>query len=79
MWHRGFRRAYAWRYGFAPFDFEFGPFGFHFHARRRYPRRQAYLRWLREYKEDLEEELKAVDEEIREVEGAEGAEAAPTE
>jgi hypothetical protein len=60
MWHRRSRR----RFGFGPFafdfDYDFRPFGFYFHGGRRFPRREAYLRWL-------EEELKAVEEEIREV------------
>ena len=76
MWRRPFRRAYRWRYGFGPTEFEFGPFGFYFHGRRRDPRRQEYLRWLREYKEELGEELKEVEEEIREVEGTEEPEGA---
>lgn len=67
MWHRGFAR----RFGFGPFEFAFdygpGPFGFFFHRPRRFARREAYLRWLEEYRSELEEELKAVDEEIREL------------
>jgi len=67
MRYRGSRR----RFGFGPFafdfDYDFRPFGFYFHGGRRFPRREAYLRWLEEYKGELEEELKAVEEEIREV------------
>ena len=61
--HRRSRR----RFGFGPFafdfDYDFRPFGFYFHGGRRFPRREAYLRWLEEYKE----ELKAVEEELGEV------------
>jgi hypothetical protein len=48
--------------------FEFSGFGlgsgFPF---RRFGNRRSYLRWLEAYKEELEEELKAVTEEIEEL------------
>ena len=74
MRFRGFRHGFGhfgfgWRFGHS-----FGPFDFHFDwqgasdwpgiARRR--GRRASLRWLRRYKAELEEELRDVEDDLRE-------------
>jgi len=59
MWRKS-----AWR-----FYFGFPPSGFYFHGLRPPPSKEDYLTMLREYKEDLEEELKEVKREIEEVGG----------
>lgn len=48
-----------------------GPFQFAGMSGRPFVRRRAYLRWLRRYKEELEEELRDVEDELRELEGEE--------
>lgn len=61
----------TFRRGFGPFGFRFGwwgPLGFASMGARPFARRRAYLRWLRRYKEELEEELRDVEEELRELE-----------
>ena len=60
MWYR------RPRHSFSGFRFGFGPFGF-FGRWRPWPRREEYLRMLERYKEDLQEELKEVEQEIEEV------------
>ena len=46
------------RFGFAP------PFGFWFRSAWRFPRREEYLRMLEEDRDELEEELAEVKDEI---------------
>ncbi len=64
-------RFRTFRHGFGPFGFRFGwwsPFGFAGMGARPFVRRRAYLRWLRRYKEELGEELRDVEDELRELE-----------
>jgi len=57
MWARGFR--------WAGYGFGLPPFFYFRHGFR--PRREAYLRYLQEYRDELKEELAAVEEEIEEL------------
>jgi len=53
-----------WGPGRFHFGFGMRPFGFWFGGVRPFPRREDYLRMLERYKEDLEAELKEVEQEI---------------
>lgn len=53
------RGPWRFRYGFMP------PFGFWFRTGWPFPRRQEYLRMLEEHKEELEEELREVEQGIQ--------------
>lgn len=53
-------------------DFKWASFGFgfplFFYFRRRFwPRRETYLRYLQDYRDELKEELEAVEKEIEEL------------
>jgi len=55
-------------FGFGHFGFHFPHFGFHFRGPYwRPPRREEYLRWLEEYREELKAELAEVEREIEEL------------
>ena len=49
---------------FRPFGFGFRPFGSCFGGFWTYPKKSEYIKWLEEFKNELEEELKAVEREI---------------
>jgi hypothetical protein len=53
---------------FGPFGFGFPHFGLHFRGPYwRPPRRDEYLRWLEEYREELKAELTEMEREIEEL------------
>lgn len=54
-------RGSSFRFGFAP------PFGFRFRSAWRFPRRDEYLRMLKEYRDGLEEGLTEVRAEIERI------------
>lgn len=67
-------RPFGYRFGWwGPFQFASGrSFGFGFAGAAERPfQRRAYLRWLRRYRAELEEELRDVEDELRELERAE--------
>ena len=74
MRFRAFRHGrgpFGFGRGFGPLAFRFGwwgPYGFAGRMGRPFARRRAYLRWLRRYKEGLEEGLRDVEDDLREME-----------
>jgi hypothetical protein len=59
------------RWHFGPFwvNLGFRPFGFMFHEPWKQPRKEEYIKWLEEYKAEIEDELRAVEREIANLKG----------
>ena len=66
----GPRHYRAWRFGTSFFP----PIGVYVQAGFGFPRRSEYLRMLEEYRQDLVEELRAVEQEIEELKREHGPE-----